>query len=152
MSDLVLSVDVAAPAGTTWLALTDWNRQGEWMLGTSVRVTEGNGRSVGSRLSAFTGIAGVGFTDTMEITSWEPPLRCTVRHLGRIVRGTGTFQVVAKGAGDCTLVWAEHLSLPFGVVGRAGWPVVRPAFALGVRQSLRQFARFAENYSMGDQQ
>ncbi|RJQ79615.1 SRPBCC family protein [Amycolatopsis panacis] len=152
MSDLVLSVDVAAPAGTTWLALTDWARQGEWMLGTSVRVLAGNGRSVGSKLAAFTGIAGVGFTDTMEITSWEPPLRCTVRHLGRIVRGTGTFQVVAKGAAQCTFVWAEHLTLPFGVVGRAGWPVVRPAFALGVRQSLRQFARFAENYSMGEQQ
>ncbi|MFF0148979.1 polyketide cyclase/dehydrase/lipid transport protein [Amycolatopsis sulphurea] len=151
MSDLVLSVDVAAPAGTTWLALTDWARQGEWMLGTSVRVLAGNGRSVGSKLAAFTGIAGVGFTDTMEITSWEPPLRCTVRHLGRIVRGTGTFQVVAKGAAQCTFVWAEHLTLPFGVVGRAGWPVVRPAFALGVRQSLRQFARFAENYSMGEQ-
>ncbi|GAA3540536.1 SRPBCC family protein [Amycolatopsis ultiminotia] len=150
MSDLVLSVDVAAPAGTTWLALTDWARQGEWMLGTSVRVADGNGRSVGSKLAAFTGIAGVGFTDTMEITVWEPPVRCTVRHLGRLVRGTGTFQIVAKDAARCTFVWAEHLALPFGVLGRAGWPVVRPAFALGVRQSLRQFARFAENYSMGD--
>jgi hypothetical protein len=149
VSDLVLSVDVAAPAGTTWLALTDWTRQGEWMLGTSVRVVEGNGRSVGSKIAAFTGVAGVGFTDTMEITAWEPPLRCTVRHLGSVVQGTGVFQVVAKGAVRCTFVWAEHLKLPFGVAGQLAWPVLRPAFALGVRQSLRQFARFAEDYSMG---
>ena len=149
MSDLVLSVDVAAPAGTTWLALTDWTRQGEWMLGTSVRVVEGNGRSVGSKIAAFTGVAGIGFTDTMEITAWEPPLRCTVRHLGSVVQGTGVFQVVAKGSVRCTFVWAEHLKLPFGVAGRLAWPVLRPAFELGVRQSLRQFARFAENYSMG---
>ncbi|HEY3711195.1 MAG TPA: SRPBCC family protein [Amycolatopsis sp.] len=149
MSDLVLSVDVAAPAGTTWLALTDWTRQGEWMLGTSVRVVEGNGRSVGSKIAAFTGVAGVGFTDTMEITAWEPPLRCTVRHLGSVVQGTGVFQVVAKGAVRCTFVWAEHLKLPFGVAGQLAWPVLRPAFVLGVRQSLRQFARFAEDYSMG---
>lgn len=145
----MLSVDVAAPAGTTWLALTDWTRQGEWMLGTSVRVVEGNGRSVGSKIAAFTGVAGVGFTDTMEITAWEPPLRCTVRHLGSVVQGTGVFQVVAKGAVRCTFVWAEHLKLPFGVAGQLAWPVLRPAFVLGVRQSLRQFARFAEDYSMG---
>lgn len=151
MSDLVLSVDVAAPAGTTWLALTDWARQGEWMLGTQVRVIEGNGRSVGSKLAAFTGFGGIGFTDTMEITTWEPPLRCTVRHLGSLVQGTGVFQVLSKGAYHCTFVWAEHLKLPFGLLGRAGWPLARPAFALGVRHSLRQFARFAENYSMGEQ-
>ncbi|WP_410590826.1 SRPBCC family protein [Amycolatopsis sp. lyj-23] len=149
MTDLILSVDVRAPAGTTWLALTDWARQGEWMLGTEVEVVEGNGRSVGSRLSAFTGVAGLGFTDTMEITSWEPPVRCAVRHLGSFVQGTGTFQVVPKGAARSTFVWAEHLRLPFGPLGRLGWPVVRPAFALGVRQSLRRFARFAENYSVG---
>jgi uncharacterized protein YndB with AHSA1/START domain len=150
VSDLVLSVDVAAPAGTTWLALTDWTRQGEWMLGTSVRVVEGNGRSVGSKIAAFTGVAGVGFTDTMEITAWEPPLRCTVRHLGSVVQGTGVFQVVAKGGARCTFVWAEHLKLPFGLAGQLAWPVLRPAFALGVRHSLRQFARFAEDYSMGE--
>jgi hypothetical protein len=119
------------------------------MLGTEVEVVEGNGRSVGSRLSAFTGVAGLGFTDTMEITSWEPPVRCGVRHLGSFVAGTGVFQVVPKGATRSTFVWAEHLRLPFGPVGRLGWPVVRPVFALGVRQSLRRFARFAENYSVG---
>ncbi|WP_086848041.1 SRPBCC family protein [Amycolatopsis kentuckyensis] len=149
MTDLILSVEVRAPAGTTWLALTDWARQGEWMLGTEVEVVEGNGRSVGSRLSAFTGVAGVGFTDTMEITSWEPPVRCGVRHLGSFVAGTGVFQVVPKGATRSTFVWAEHLRLPFGLLGRLGWPVVRPVFQLGVRQSLRRFARFAENYSVG---
>lgn len=150
MTDLVLSVEVRAPAGTTWLALTDWARQGEWMLATDVKVVEGNGRSVGTRLAAFTGIAGIGFTDTMEITSWEPPVRCGVRHLGSVVQGSGVFQVVAKGANRSTFVWAEHLRLPFGPLGRLGWPVVRPPIALGVRQSLRRFARFAENYSIGD--
>ncbi|GAA4549163.1 SRPBCC family protein [Amycolatopsis samaneae] len=149
MTDLVLSVEVGASAGTTWLALTDWARQGEWMLGTRVEVVEGNGRSVGSKLAAFTGIAGIGFTDTMEIIGWEPPVRCSVRHLGSLVQGTGAFQVVAKGANRSTFVWAEHLRLPFGPLGRLGWPAVRPAFALGVRQSLRRFARFAEDYSVG---
>jgi uncharacterized protein YndB with AHSA1/START domain len=139
MTDVVVSVDVAVPAGTAWLALTDWERQGEWMLGTQVRVIEGNGRSVGSKIAAFTGVGGIGVTDTMEITSWEPPLRCAVRHLGRIVRGTGVFQVIDKGPGRSTFVWAEHLRPPFGLAGRLGWPIAKPGFELGLRLCLQKF-------------
>ncbi len=149
MSDLAVSVEVAAPAGTTWLALTDWERQREWITGTTVRVVSGNGRSVGSRLEAFTGVGGVGVTDTMEITSWEPPVRCTVRHLGRVVRGTGTFHVHAKGPTRCVFVWAEEFTPPFGPLGRLGWLLVRPAFAGALRRSMRTFARFAETYEVG---
>ncbi|MTD55027.1 SRPBCC family protein [Amycolatopsis pithecellobii] len=149
MTDLVTSVDIAAPAGTTWLALTDWERQHEWMLGTEVRIVQGDGRSVGSQLSAFTGLHGVGFTDTMEITAWEPPVRCTVRHSGSVIRGSGAFHVHAKGGQASTFVWSESLEPPFGPVGRLGWPVARPVLMLGLRQSLRRFARFAENYTIG---
>ncbi|WP_028661884.1 SRPBCC family protein [Saccharomonospora saliphila] len=149
MSDVAVSVEVPAPAGTAWLALTDWERQGEWMLGTSVRVVSGNGRSVGSRLEAFTGAGGVGVTDLMEIISWEPPVRCTVRHLGKVVRGTGAFHVQARGPQHSALVWSEDLDLPFGPVGKAGWLVAKPAFALGLRRSLERFARFAESYVVG---
>lgn len=148
MSDLVESVEVAAPAGTTWLALTDWSRQGEWILGTEVRVVSGNGRSVGSRIEAFTGVAGIGVTDTMEITSWEPPVRCTVRHRGMIVRGTGSFHVQARGPHRSVFIWSERLILPFGLVGRMGWQVVKPLFSLGLRRSLQRFAYFAESYSI----
>ncbi|GHF77827.1 hypothetical protein FHX82_004347 [Amycolatopsis bartoniae] len=147
--DLVFSVDVAAPAGTTWLALTDWTRQGEWMLGTHVRVESGDGRSVGSRLAAFTGLGGVGFTDTMEITAWEPPVRCTVRHSGTLIRGSGAFHVHPKGPQSSTFVWSESLDVPLGLLGRLGWPVARPLFELGVRQSLKRFAAFAADYTMG---
>jgi hypothetical protein len=151
VTDVVLSVEVGASAGTTWLALTDWTRQGEWMLGTDVKVVEGNGRSVGSKLAAFTGLAGIGFTDTMEITTWEPPVRCGVLHVGKVVKGTGTFQVLDKGANRSVFVWAEHLTLPFGPLGKLGWPLVKPAFTLGLRHSLNKFARFAESYSVGAQ-
>ncbi|NIJ13979.1 uncharacterized protein YndB with AHSA1/START domain [Saccharomonospora amisosensis] len=149
MSDLVASVEVGAPAGTTWLALTDWNQQGRWMLGTEVRVVSGNGRSVGSRIEAFTGVAGIGVKDQMEITSWEPPVRCTMRHLGSVVRGTGSFHVQARGAQRSVFIWSEHLTPPFGIFGRLGWPVARPVFALGLRHSMRNFARFAESYVVG---
>jgi hypothetical protein len=146
---LVASVEVAAPAGTSWLALTDWPRQKDWMLGTEVHVVAGDGRSVGSRLLAVTGLGDAGVSDPMEIVSWEPPVRCVVRHVGRVVRGTGSFTVQTVDPQRSVLVWSEDLELPFGVLGRLGWPVVRPVFALGLRRSLRRFATFAESYEVG---
>lgn len=146
MIEVTERVPVAAPADTTWAALTDWTRQGEWMLGTRVRVTEGDGHGVGSGLSAFTGVLGLGFTDTMRITTWEAPKRVEVLHTGGVVRGTGLFQVQPRGGDACTFVWHERLELPLGRAGELGWRVAGPAFRLGVRYSLRRFARFAETY------
>ncbi|SES44309.1 SRPBCC family protein [Actinokineospora terrae] len=139
MIRVVERVDVAAPAAVTWAAMTDWANQGDWMLGTEVRVTSGDGRGVGSTLAAFTGIARVGFTDHMEITEWRPPVRCGVRHTGWLVRGTGVFEVVDRGALGSTFVWSEELRLP-----RLLWAPVSPLFRAGLRASLRRFAAFAQ--------
>ncbi|WP_086819539.1 SRPBCC family protein [Allokutzneria sp. NRRL B-24872] len=147
MTRLALQVAVAAPVETVWAAATDWDRQHEWMLGTSVRVTKGDGRSVGSTLAAFTGKAGVGFTDHMEITVWDPPHRCQVLHTGWPVQGPGIFAVREDGPGRSRFVWGEDLYLPFGVVGAVGWPLVRPFFVGGVRYSLNRFAEFCEEYT-----
>ncbi|MET1075567.1 MAG: SRPBCC family protein [Umezawaea sp.] len=146
MTVLELRVPVAAPADRTWAAMTDWTRQGEWMLGTDVRLTAGDGAGVGSELAAFTGAGRVGFTDTMRITTWDPPRRCVVLHTGAVVKGTGEFVVEAVNDTTSVFIWIERLDLPLGIVGRLGWPIVRPAFAWGVRRSLARFARFAEGY------
>jgi hypothetical protein len=86
----------------------------------------------------------LGFLDTMVIERWEPPRSCHVRHTGRVVRGTGTFAVESLPGNRSRFVWREDLELPLGLLGRLGWPLVRPAFAWGVRLSLRRFARWVE--------
>ena len=141
---LVLTVDVAAPAEDTWAGATDWANQGAWMLGTTVRPTRLDGRAVGGAIEAFTGLGRLGFLDTMEITVWEPPSRCHVLHTGRVVRGTGEFEVQPRGAAASTFLWREDLELPLGALGRAGWPLVKPVFAAGVQASLKKFARWVE--------
>lgn len=137
---LSIPVEVDAPAQRVWDAVVDWEAQGRWILGTRVRATRGPGRGVGDHVTAVTGVGRVGFSDEFEITVWEPPRVCVVQHLGRVVRGTGTFAVEAESAARSRFVWSEDLQLPLGLLGRVGWPLVRPAFAAGVRRSLLRFA------------
>ena len=141
---LVLTVDVDAPVEQTWAGVTDWAGQGEWMLGTRVWPTDQGGQGVGGGIEAFTGVGPLGFLDRMEITLWEPPRRCHVLHLGRVVRGTGAMEVEPLPGDRSRFVWREDLDLPLGLLGRLGWPLVRPAFAFGVQLSLKRFARWVE--------
>lgn len=146
MAELSVAVDVDAPVERVWAALTDWDRQGDWMLGTTVRATVGSGSQVGDEMKAMTGIGKLGFVDRMRITRWEPPHVCDVEHYGRVVRGSGRFTVRERGSGS-TVIWSEQLELPLGRLGRLGWPLVRPGARWGLRQSLRRFARWARDYS-----
>ncbi len=150
--ELTVPVDVDAPAAAVWRKVTDWEGQGDWMLGTRVRISgEGDGRRLGATLAAFTGIGPLGVTDRMEIVEWTPPRRCVVRHLGRVVRGDGVFEVVPLDAERARFLWSELLDLPLGRLGALGWPVLRPAFRAGVAFSLRRMARqcAAEHRSHG---
>ncbi len=140
--ELAVPVDIEAPAETAWQVVTDWPAQGEWILATTVTVNgAGDARGLGGRFSAFTGVGPLGFTDPMEVTEWDPPRRCVVTHLGRVVRGDGVFEVVALGPERSRFLWSERLDLPLGVLGSVGWPLVRPAFRSGVAASLRKLAR-----------
>jgi uncharacterized protein YndB with AHSA1/START domain len=144
VAELALFVDVDAPPPVVFDALTDWAHQGEWMAGTSVQVTAGDGRSAGSRIVARTAAGPIGFDDPMEITGWDRPRRVQVHHLGRVVRGDGAFEVEELPDGRSRFHWVEWLDLPLGLLGQVGFTVARPALAAAVRPSLRSFARWAE--------
>ena len=136
-------VTVAAPPQRVWEAVVDWEGQSRWMLLTTVRREAGPARGVGERLVAVTGVAGIAFTDPMEVVALEPPRRVVVRHLGRVVRGTGTFEVGPAPEG-AWLAWAEDLALPLGWLGRLGFVAVKPLLRAGIRASLRRLARQLE--------
>ncbi|WP_442914188.1 hypothetical protein [Kribbella sp. NBC_00359] len=128
----------------------DWERQSRWMLLTRVWATEQGGAGVGGGVAARTSVGAVGFTDDMVITHWDPPRECTVKHLGKLVRGTGTFTITPRaragfgGGGGCTFTWGEDVVPPLGRVGVLGWRVVRPAFEVMMRVSLRRLVREVE--------
>ncbi len=140
MAELVVTQVVEAPAQQVWDLLTDWDLHDRWMLFTRAE----GGRAEGETISAFTGVGPVGFLDTMTITVWEPPHRAVVRHTGRVVRGSGAFEVEALAAGRSRVVWSEWIALPFGPLGRLGWPLLRPVLRQLVQVSLRRLARQVE--------
>jgi hypothetical protein len=114
------------------------------MLGTRVH----GGHGVGAELVARTGAGPVGFADTMVITEWDPPHRCVVRHTGRVVRGSGSFEVIDRGHGS-EFRWIERLELLRLINGRAGRAIIRPLAQWGLDASLRRFARYAASVRPG---
>ena len=147
MPELVERVEVDAPPEKVWAALTDWESQGEWMLGTDVENVGGPAQGLHGRLAARTGIPlpngrHLGVLDTMIITVWDPPRRVEVQHTGRLIRGPGIFEIEPRGDGS-TFVWTERLHLPYGYLGVVGWFLVRPFALFGIRRSLRRFAAVA---------
>jgi hypothetical protein len=156
-ASLVLSVDVDADPQAVFDAAVDWPGHDRWMLLTSVEATDGDGSSAGSELRAVSGFrmpglrrlgmgrlgAGrLGLVDTMRITEWTPPLRCRVRHTGRLVRGDGEFAVAPRPDGGSVFVWSERLIVPMGPLGRAAWPLLRPIAQAALTLSLNRFARW----------
>ena len=70
----------------------------------------------------------------MEVIEWDPPRRCVVAHLGRVVRGDGVFEVTELGPAPVPVrLVPSGWSCRWARSARLGWPLVRPAFRSGVR-------------------
>ncbi len=128
---------IRAKASEVWARLVDWEAQGQWMPGTTVRVLPGPRHGRGTRLEAVTGLGPFRVVDPMEVVVWEPPTRCVIRHDGAVLRGTGTFTIEPLGPDRCRLTWQEELTalgrLP-AVVGRVAARAATPFFTLALRR------------------
>jgi hypothetical protein len=134
MAHAEVSAELPVGAEEGWVAVVTWERQSEWMLLTKIH----GGSGIGERVWARTAVGPLGFTDDMEITVWDPPRLCRVKHLGKVMRGEGAFAIEDLGPGRCRFVWSEDLELgPLEVA----WPALRPGFELFLRLSLRRLVR-----------
>jgi hypothetical protein len=136
-------VDVDAPVGTVFDAALDWNAQGRWMPLTTVQLVGGDGRSVGSRVVARTGIGPFVAVDPMVVDVWEPNRRCEVRHDGRVVRGRGVFKVESVEGRRSRFIWEEQL--PDGGAYARLARLSAPANRFFFRLAVRRFARWVES-------
>ncbi|HEY3904759.1 MAG TPA: SRPBCC family protein [Streptosporangiaceae bacterium] len=133
-------VVVSADRDRVWRLATDWARQREWIWATKVD----GGQGVGAKVTGWTGLGPIGFTDPMVITEWVPPRRCTVAHQGKFVRGTGVFEVLPRVRdGEAEFRWTEIIELPLPplIAKPLAIAVIGPVARMGLGSSLRRFAR-----------
>jgi hypothetical protein len=141
---LAISLQISAPQVAVWKKIADWESQGEWMLQTKVWVTSEKTSGVGTSIAAFTGplykfyprVKSPGLLDLMTVTKWEEPSRCDVVHVGKVLKGTGTFLLTQEGESVTRFDWSETIEAP-----RVIFMLIAPFLYAGVRISLQRFAR-----------
>ena len=118
------------------------------MLQTRVWVTSDIRSGVGTSISALTGpLVKSGFKfgllDKMVVTNWQPPRLCEVDHVGKIIKGTGKFELTDVSTDRETATnfdWSETIKAP-----KAVFLLIYLPTYLGVRISLLRFRRSLTN-------
>ncbi|HEX6932737.1 MAG TPA: SRPBCC family protein [Streptosporangiaceae bacterium] len=139
---ITAGVSVAAEPRRVWDLAVDWSAQRAWIWAT----TTTGGHGLGATVTGWTGFGPVGFTDTMLITEWDPPRRCTVSHTGPVVRGEGVFEVLPRGDGS-QFRWTERILLPEALLMLVP-AALQPAFARLVFGAIAPVARAGLGYSL----
>ena len=141
--EVTATVIVRAPADKVYRAFTDWERQGEWIPFTQVRIVDGDGGE-GSTIEAVTTVGPAVLRDVMRVVRLDPPYEVRVLHTGRILHGPGIMRATPMDGGRTQVVWHEWFQLPGGLAGRLAWPVLWPGSKFSLTQALRRFARLVE--------
>jgi polyketide cyclase/dehydrase/lipid transport protein len=141
--EVTASVVVEAPVQRVFDAFMAWERQGDWIPLTTVRVVSGDG-GVGTRIEAITTLGPAVLRDEMRVDRLDPPYEVRVVHCGKLLRGPGVMRCTPLAGDRTQMVWHEWFQVPPGLAGRVAWPVMWPGSKLGLNFALRRFARLVE--------
>ena len=142
--EVTATVIVNAPAAKVFAAFTAWERQGEWIPFTTVRLVKGDGGE-GSVVEAVTAVGPAVLRDEMRVVRMDPPYEVRVVHCGRLLRGPGSLRCTPMAGDRTQVVWHEWFHLPLGLAGRLAWPVLWPGSKMSLTQALKRLARLVEN-------
>ena len=144
-----LGAELDGPPELVWRLLTDWERQGDWMLeARDVEVVSPHREGVGVEALATVAIGGISTRDRIRVDVWEPPRHLGIVHLGW-VRGRGDLRLAPLDDGRTTLDWREQLEPPWGLVGAIGLRIFRPLLARTFRRDLRVLGRLVHEARNG---
>jgi uncharacterized protein YndB with AHSA1/START domain len=123
---LEMGATLPGPPEVVWRLITDWERQGDWMLeARAFVVTTPFREGVGVEGEATVSIGGITTRDRVVVTRWEPNRRLTIEHKGW-VSGVGEMVLTEVGPGSTHLFWREELHPPMGILGAIGMSAFRP--------------------------
>lgn len=141
--EVTATVIVNAPAEQVFAAFTAWERQGDWIPFTRVRLVSGDGGE-GSRLEAVTALGPAVLRDEMSVERLDPPYEVRVVHCGQLLRGPGVLRCTPMAGDRTQVVWHEWFHLPMGLAGTLAWPLLWPGSKFSLTQALKKFARLVE--------
>jgi Polyketide cyclase / dehydrase and lipid transport len=141
--EVTASITIDAPAERVYAAFMAWERQGEWIPLTKVRVVSGDGGE-GTVIEAVTALGPAVLRDEMRVDKVDPPYEVRVVHFGRLLRGPGVMRCTPLDGDRTQMVWHEWFQLPAGWAGRVARPVMWPGSKLSLGYALRRFARLVE--------
>lgn len=142
--EVTATIIVNAPAAAVFSALLDWERQGDWIPFTKVRIVSGDGGE-GSSIEAVTQVGPAVLRDQMRVVKVDRPYEVRVVHYGGVLRGPGVMRCTPLGARRTQVVWHEWFHLPAGPVGKVAWPVLWPGSKMSLTGALRRFAKLVES-------
>jgi uncharacterized membrane protein len=142
--EVTATVVVAAPVARVFAGFLAWERQGEWIPLTSVRLLEGDGGE-GSRVEAITTVGRAVLRDEMRVDRIDAPYEIRVVHTGAYLRGPGVIRCTPLAGNRTQVVWHEWFQLPAGLAGQLAWPLLWPGSKASLNLALRRFARLVES-------
>lgn len=130
------TVVAPAPPDVVWALVTDWERQGDWMLeARDFRVLSDRREGIGMEAEATISIAGITTRDRVRVIAWEPERWLGIAHRGW-VSGRGDVHLTPLGEGRTHVYWREELHPPWGILGAIGLGVLEPMIARIFRRDL----------------
>jgi hypothetical protein len=78
--------------------------------------------------------------DEMVVSQWQPPTFTRVEHIGKIIKGYGTFTLSTVGENRTRFDWFEEIDAPAVILA-----VIKIPTLLGVFISLRRFKKIVES-------
>ena len=142
---LTYKITIQASQQKTFEYVSDWEKQSEWVLFTTVKNLSNATDRVNPRLLATTSFGLLRFVDTMIVTEWLPYEKIVVEHTGRVILGKGVFTIIETSSDSCEFIWQEITPVPFGVVGQIGLAVLKPVMKILFTISLKKLKSTIES-------
>lgn len=143
---LEMAATMPAPPDVIWRLVTDWERQGDWMLEASdFVVTSSHREGIGVEAEATIKIGGIKTRDKIQVVGWEPNHRLAIRHLGW-VSGEGEIYLTPSGPGRSHVFWREELRPPLGILGAIGLTLFKPLMRRIFERDVGELKRLARRH------
>ncbi len=151
MKPLTIDSTIELPGSPelVWTLLTDWERQGDWMLEASdLVVVSDNREGIGVTAEATVKIGGISTRDRIRVDVWEPPHHLGIEHLGWVA-GRGDLKLIKLDNDRTRLDWREELRPPLGILGAVGMRLFVPLMARIFRRDAQVLADLVQLAAAG---